>query len=103
MMQLQMTPPDVFTKPLRIRRLRVRIAQGVLEITGDCLGAEQSPTLDRKAHTMTNLRRLMRQHKVNGRKAGLMWWIDRDSMRAYLEKVKELGPQKFTPHSTAKE
>ncbi len=28
---------------LRIRRLCVRIAQGVLEIEGDCLGAEQSP------------------------------------------------------------
>ena len=49
------------------------------------------------------IRRLMRQQKVTGRKAGLMWWVDRDSMRAYLEKVKELGSQKFTPHSVSKE
>lgn len=43
------------------------------------------------------IRRLMRAHKVNGRKAGLMWWVDRDSMRAYLEKVQELGTRRFGP------
>lgn len=44
------------------------------------------------------IRRLMRQGKVTGRKAGLMWWIDRDSLRSYLDTVKELGAEKFRPH-----
>ena len=67
----------------------------------DWITAEEAAELS--GYHVNYIRRLMRQHKVNGRKAGLMWWVGRDSMRAYLEKVKELGPQKVTPHNKAKE
>lgn len=42
------------------------------------------------------IRRLMRQGKLNGRKAGV-WWIDKASLRAYLELVEDLGPKRFDP------
>jgi hypothetical protein len=67
----------------------------------DWITAEEAAELS--GYHVNYIRRLMRAHKVNGRKAGLMWWVDRDSMRAYLAKVQELGPQKFTPHSIAKD
>ena len=44
------------------------------------------------------IRRLMRRGTIAGRKAGTMWWVDRDSLREYLEAVEELGAQKFTPY-----
>ncbi len=43
------------------------------------------------------IRRLMRQGKVTGRKSGLMWWIDRDSLRRYLDIVKAVGSRRFGP------
>lgn len=44
------------------------------------------------------LRRLMRQGKITGEKKGLMWWIDLESLRAYVEEVEALGNRKFDPH-----
>ena len=49
------------------------------------------------------IRRLMRQGKITGRKAGLMWWIDRESLRAYLQAIAELGLEKFNPHRSKQE
>lgn len=46
------------------------------------------------------IRRLMRQGKITGRKAGLMWWIERNSLRDYLRAIQELGAGKFRPHSS---
>lgn len=43
------------------------------------------------------VRRLMRQGKIEGRKAGTMWWIDRDSLKEYLALVEELGSKRFGP------
>lgn len=43
------------------------------------------------------IRRLMRAHKIKGRKAGLVWLIERESLHAYMERIRALGPQKFTP------
>ena len=43
------------------------------------------------------IRRLMRAHKITGRKAGLVWLIERDSLQAYRERIQALGAQKFTP------
>ena len=43
------------------------------------------------------IRRLMRAHKIKGRKAGLVWLIERESLHAYMERIQALGPQKFTP------
>jgi excisionase family DNA binding protein len=43
------------------------------------------------------IRRLMRAQKIKGRKAGLVWLIERDSLQAYMERIQALGAQKFTP------
>ena len=43
------------------------------------------------------IRRLVRQGKMKARKEGPMWWIDRDSLRAYVEEMEALGPQRFDP------
>lgn len=47
------------------------------------------------------VRRLMRQNKLAGRKAGTMWWVDRDSLKEYLSLVESLGTKKFDPHRGA--
>ena len=52
---------------------------------------------EQSGYHVNYIRRLMRQGKVTGRKAGLMWWIERDSLRDYLAKVKEAGSQRFGP------
>mgnify|MGYP003380162440 CR=1 FL=1 len=61
----------------------------------DWITAEEAAELS--GYHVNYIRRLMRAHKVNGRKAGLMWWVDRDSMRAYLEKAEALGTRRFGP------
>ncbi len=43
------------------------------------------------------LRRVMRQGKIAAEKRGTMWWIDRDSLRAYVATVEALGTKKFDP------
>lgn len=43
------------------------------------------------------IRRLMRKGTITGRKAGLMWWVERESLRAYLAKVEAAGSQRFGP------
>lgn len=48
------------------------------------------------------IRRLMRANKIGGRKVGLAWWVDRDSLQAYLEKVEALGTRRFGPGGITK-
>ena len=43
------------------------------------------------------VRRLVRQGKIEAKKEGPMWWICRDSVRAYVEEMEALGPQRFDP------
>ena len=43
----------------------------------------------------------MRQNKLAGRKAGTMWWVDRDSLKEYLTLVESLGVKKFDPYRGA--
>lgn len=43
------------------------------------------------------IRRIMRQGKVKGRKIGLVWLIERDSLQAYLTLVARLGTSRFGP------
>lgn len=52
---------------------------------------------EQSGYHVNYIRRLMRQGKITGRKAGLMWWIERNSLRDYLAKVKEAGSQRFGP------
>lgn len=51
-------------------------------------------------YDVQHVRRLMRQHKIKGRKAGTMWWVDPESLRVYLATVKDLGTKKYAgiPH-----
>ena len=46
-------------------------------------------------YDVQHVRRLMRAHKIKGRKAGLVWLIERESLHAYLAKVEALGSKKF--------
>lgn len=49
-----------------------------------------------------HVRRLMRQGKIKGRKRGV-WWINRDSLEAYLKLVEELGSKRFDPRGIIEE
>lgn len=53
---------------------------------------------DISGYHVNYIRRLMRAHKLKGRKAGLVWLIERDSLQAYLAHIETLGAQKFTPN-----
>jgi excisionase family DNA binding protein len=43
------------------------------------------------------IRKLVREGKVEARKRGSMWWIDKASMETYMARMKELGTAKFDP------
>lgn len=49
------------------------------------------------------VRRLMRKGKVKAEKRGSMWWIDRESMEAYVRHMSKLGTAKFDPTGAADE
>ncbi len=48
------------------------------------------------------LRRVMQKGKIIAEKRGTMWWVDRDSLRAYMALVESLGKKKFSPHGIEK-
>ena len=50
---------------------------------------------DISGYDVQHVRRLMRAHKIKGRKAGLVWLIERESLHEYLAKVEALGTKKF--------
>jgi len=41
------------------------------------------------------MRKLVRQGKILAKRKGPMYWIDRDSLRTYLEEIEQLGAQRF--------
>ena len=43
------------------------------------------------------IRRIMRAGKIKGRKAGLVWLIERESLHAYMDLVESLGNRRFGP------
>lgn len=43
------------------------------------------------------LRRVMRQGKIAAQKRGTMWWIDRESLQAYVALMESLGEKRFDP------
>jgi hypothetical protein len=45
-----------------------------------------------------HIKYLVRTGKIEGRKSGGVWLVDLDSLKAYEQKMKELGPQKFDPY-----
>ena len=48
------------------------------------------------------IRRLMRAHKIKGRKHGLVWLIERESLHDYMAKVDALGNRRFGPGGITK-
>jgi len=43
------------------------------------------------------VRRLVKEGKITGRKRGRDWWVDKASVRAYINEMKRLGPSKHDP------
>ena len=58
---------------------------------------------DASGYHVNYIRRLIHQNKVGARKAGPMWWVDRDSLQEYLEAVQALGDQKLQGTPTIEE
>ena len=52
---------------------------------------------DLSGYHVNYIRRIMRQGKIKGRKAGIVWLIERPSLLEYLATVQALGTKKFTP------
>ena len=52
---------------------------------------------DLSGYTVDYIRKLMRQGRVKGSFRGVMWWVDKDSLKAYLDMVKVLGTKRFHP------
>jgi len=48
-------------------------------------------------YSIDHIRRLMRQGKIKGSFRGVMWWVDRDSLKAYLDLMNTLGTKRFHP------
>ena len=42
---------------------------------------------------------LLRKKKISGRKSGVMWLVDLDSLKDYEKKMQALGPHKHNPKS----
>jgi excisionase family DNA binding protein len=51
-------------------------------------------------YKLSHLRYLVREGLVKGQKFGRDWMIHRESVLAYSEKMKELGPAKHDPWRT---
>ncbi len=57
---------------------------------------------EESGYTPDYLRQLMRDRKIIAEKHGTMWWIDPDSLRAYVATVEALGSKKYSPHGIGK-
>jgi excisionase family DNA binding protein len=44
--------------------------------------------------------RLLREGKITGDKRGHDWWVDKDSVKAYITEMKRLGAAKHDPWRT---
>ena len=55
---------------------------------------------DLSGYHVNYIRRIMRQGKIKGRKAGIVWLIERPSLLEYLARVQALGSKKHAgiPH-----
>ena len=46
------------------------------------------------------IRQLIARGRLNGRKLGRDWILDRSEVLAYAKKMKQLGPEKYSPWRT---
>jgi hypothetical protein len=53
------------------------------------------------SYTREHISLLIRQGKVVGRKAGGVWLVELDSLKAYEARMTALGDKKFTPKRSA--
>lgn len=53
--------------------------------------------VEQTSYTHEHIAWLVREGKIVGRKGGRVWLIDLDSLKAYEEKMKQLGTQKHNP------
>lgn len=49
-------------------------------------------------YTKEHVSLLLREQKIQGRKAGGIWFVDLDDLKAYYLKMEELGPKRHNPH-----
>ena len=50
-----------------------------------------------------HIRRLLRAGKIKAEHKGNMWWVDRASLQAYVDRVDELGTKRFDPRGVMPE
>ena len=46
-------------------------------------------------YSISHVRWLVRRGRLSAERKGPMYWIDRESLKAYTAEVKRLGPQRF--------
>ena len=51
-------------------------------------------------YDLTHIRRLVRENHIKGKKFGRDWMVSKESIQAYAEKMKKLGPAKHDPWRT---
>lgn len=52
---------------------------------------------DRTGYHPEYLRRLIRARRIKAEKKGLMWWVDPDSLDAYLKEAEEADDARYAP------
>ena len=82
-------------------------AAGNGHISADWATMPDYITADEAAETsgyhVNYIRRLMRKGRLKGRKAGLVWLIERDSLQMYLTIVEALGNKKHAGITSTQE
>jgi excisionase family DNA binding protein len=48
------------------------------------------------------IRKLIRKNQIEAEKKGPMWWIDKDSLRAYLEAAQSHDDKRYGPRTEPK-
>ncbi len=52
---------------------------------------------EQTSYTHEHITWLVRKGKIEGRKAGTFWLVELESLKAYEERMKSLGPNKHNP------
>lgn len=48
------------------------------------------------------LRQLIRKNKIAAEKKGRDWWVDKDSLRDYMNEAQDAGDRRHGPHTPPK-
>ena len=55
--------------------------------------------VEQSSYTHEHITSLVRKGKIEGRKTKNIWLVDIESLKAYEERMKDLGPKRHTPKS----